>query len=259
MPTPSRVMGTVNDGLARAVVCHMISRALARPRPTCPSRDREDRQGLAAALAHLGLPELADGEPVGTPEAFDALFGHTARGRVCPYETEYGNLHTFRQSQDLADIQGYYVAFGLGRREDRRERVDHLGVEYEFLGFLARKEALALEAGDEKQSAVTLRAYRTFLRDHLSRFGVAVSARLSRADRRGFYGRVGAVSAAFLRSECDRLDVPSEHESLTPRRDEPDRTPMACGTPDDACGGCDEVAGSGPQWIHHLPPGGGSR
>src|SRR5574341_203333 len=42
-----------------------------------------------------------------------ALFGHTARGPIPPYETEYGNEALFQQPQELGDLMGFYHAFGL--------------------------------------------------------------------------------------------------------------------------------------------------
>ena len=44
--------------------------------------------------------------------SYQGLFGHTARGAVSPYETEYGHASLFQQPQEMADLAGFYRAFG---------------------------------------------------------------------------------------------------------------------------------------------------
>jgi len=182
---------------------------------------------LLAAVRDLvasgtGLDELKD--------AYDALFGHTARGRVCPYETEYGwDEGPFLQSQRLADIAGYLRAFGLLMRPETGERVDHVAVEFEFAEFLSEKEAFTLAAGDAALLEVTRSAYRRFLREHLSGFGRAFAAHLVKQSAGGFYAALGRLCETLLLMECRRLEIPSGPRFLALRPDTEDDTPMACG------------------------------
>jgi TorA maturation chaperone TorD len=147
---------------------------------------------------------------------------------VPAYETEYGGDGLFLQSHELADIGGFYAAVGLDLAPG--ERADHVSAECEFLMFLARKEALALERHEPDTLAAVQRAARLFVRDHLGRFVPALAARLERADRDGFYGVLGALSAAFIGRECQRLDVPPGAPALPLRPTADDGVPMACGT-----------------------------
>jgi TorA maturation chaperone TorD len=71
------------------------------------------------------------------------LFGHTVRGEVPAYETEYGDEALFQQPQELSDLGGFMQAFGLKLRPDAHERIDHVSCECEFLAFLGYKEAFA--------------------------------------------------------------------------------------------------------------------
>ena len=103
--------------------------------------------------------------------AYQRLFGHTARGAVSPYETEYGNESLFQQPQEMGDLAGFYRAFGLRLNVAERERLDHISCECEFMLFLALKEAYALEHADTAMGEETSKAVRLFLRDHLGRFG----------------------------------------------------------------------------------------
>ena len=164
---------------------------------------------------------------------FEKLFGHTARGTVCPYETEYGQEGLFEQPRQLATIMGYYQAFGLTTRTEERERADHAGCELEFLDFLCRKEAYAIESGDEAMRSETRKAQRLFLKDHLGRFGRAFARMLREQEPDGFFGRLGDLLFAFLTWEYGWLRIEPGAVVLPLRSAEDDAVPMACGGKED--------------------------
>jgi DMSO reductase family type II enzyme chaperone len=197
--------------------------------------DEVGGQPLAACAAAVIAGEAEGYERLATRHR--RLFGHTARGKVSPYETEYGEKDLFQQPQDLADLSGFLQAFGLELRRDAHERVDHVSCECEFLSFLARKEAHASEVQDPEMHAETLRAERFFLRDHLARFTPAFAHGLEREDRGAFYCALGALLLAFVSSECSRLQVNLGTAGLRLRIEIEDRLPMACGESDRAA--CD--------------------
>jgi TorA maturation chaperone TorD len=226
----------VEQALCRSMLYEALALGLCAP-------DEEVVQRLAspqgsAALAEAALlidPELAGQvrdlgrEVEGLPRRFRLLFGHTSRGPVPPYETEYGTDALFLQPQEMADIAGFFRAFGLELGRQEHQRVDHVACECEFLAFLCRKEAYALEQGDDDMLAQTTRAQRLFLKDHLGRFGPAFGYRLAREDE-GFYGTLGRICAAFLEGECRRSGLPAGPPHLELRSAEPDNVPMACGS-----------------------------
>src|SRR5262245_34816223 len=175
----------MDQALARAVLCRALQRGLTLPgAAACQTRVRsESRQALRAAAAVLDDGDGAVRHAVAAPGPMDgasletlrqrheAIFGHTLRGAVCPYETEHGREALFQQGQELADIAGYYLAFGLRPPDGGAERVDHIACELEFLQLLALKEAYALESDDAEMLAVTRDAWRSFMREHIGRFG----------------------------------------------------------------------------------------
>jgi DMSO reductase family type II enzyme chaperone len=181
-------------------------------------------RGLAGSLS-LAWQESLQG-------SFRALFGHTVRGRVPPYETEYGEDSLFQPPQEMSDLGGFYQAFGLTLRPSEHERIDHIACECEFLLFLARKEAYALVQEDAAMLEETRRATRLFLRDHLGRWAAAFGRRLSREDRGGFYGALGDLLVAFVTQECARFGVPAGAELLRLRSTSLGDLPMACGPAD---------------------------
>ena len=158
------------------------------------------------------------------------LFGHTARGAVPPYETEYGVEALFQQPQEMGDLMGFYRAFGLTLNNQEHERADHVSCECEFLSFLALKEAYAVEHRDAFMLEETRKAERLFLRDHLGRFLPAFANKLTHEDRNGLYGTLGSLAFQFIALECARFSVPLGLENLTLRPADDDRVPMACGS-----------------------------
>ena len=163
-------------------------------------------------------------------------FGLT--GSQC-YETEFGLPHEFRQSQELADIAGFYQAFGFRVGGQQRERPDHLATEMEFMYLLALKEAYALENGLVEQAEVCQQAQRSFLRDHLGRWVhlFYASLRNSSQTRLGehanevLYLELAQLAQEFIAAELQRLGVQLEKDSL------PEMKPTPF-NPDFSCAGC---------------------
>jgi TorA maturation chaperone TorD len=231
----------IDTALARAVLLETISQSLRPPGDGALARlaGDEARAVLGGACGLLGLPadaaeSLLDAARTADPERLATdhlrLFGHTARGRVSPYETEYGASAPFRQSQELADIGGFYSAFGLAPRNDRHERGDHLAMELEFLAFLAAKESYHLQLEDREPVDELRRAQRLFLREHLGRFGLAVARSLGREAQEPFFASLGELCFSVLSAECRRFEVQPGPELLPLRPTAEPEAPMMCGS-----------------------------
>ena len=253
----------VDAALARAVVYRLLS--VGFQPPTRAGLDqigaRDGFSAVIAALQHVDGLQAGEGrvrlqaDPGRlasaaarlaslTPDvdslsaSYWRLFGHTTRGLICACETEYGPDNGFHQPQQLADISGYYLAFGLRPRAAGETRSDHIACECEFMDFLSRKRAhlldrLADDPGVGETLEATETAERSFLRDHLGRFGRAFAARVASEDGDGYYGALGRLLLAFVASECARVGVDAGPVDLIVRPEEIDETPMACGTADE--------------------------
>lgn len=232
------------EALARCAVYVALALGFAPPgrgrverRLASPRGARELATALVAAgVGAAGVEALAACPP--DVDTHRRLFGHTARGSVPPYGTEYGHDTLFQQPQRLADVAGFFAAFGLRLESAEHERVDHVRCQLELLAFLARKEAYALETGDARMLAEVRRAQRLFLRDHLGRFAPALGERLRREDPEGFYGALGRVLRRFVEAECRRWGVAPGPENLVLRPNDDDGAPMACGSAECLPGGC---------------------
>lgn len=179
----------------------------------------EDFPAAAAIAAELKLVEC---DPAILPETslsleklqseYRVTFG--LAGSQC-YETEIGLPHEFRQSQEMADIAGFYQAFGFRTGGAVRERPDHLAVELEFMSVLALKEALALAHGNTEQAEICLDAQRKFLVDHLACWVGLVSESLRRlnpnlsaeAARAKPYLELTRFCAEFTLADARRLGI----------------------------------------------------
>jgi DMSO reductase family type II enzyme chaperone len=178
------------------------------------------------------IEALPNAEEIGTRLAseYHVLFGHTARGQIPPYETEYGNEALFQQPQELGDLMGFYRAFGLTLKTDKHERPDHVSCELEFLMFLALKEAYALEQDNREMLAETRKAEKLFLRDHLARFVPTFTNQLQRETAAGFYTKLARLCLQVVAADCARLQVALGAANLGLRPADDDRVPIACGS-----------------------------
>lgn len=156
------------------------------------------------------------------------VFGLT--GSLC-YETEYGLPHEYRQSQELADIAGFYRAFGFENGGAIRERPDYLSTELEFMHVLTLREACARVADQLEHIEIDVDAQRKFLRDHLAQWLPLLSKRLEQLTSGGVYSDLVALATAFVAAEADRLDA--QPEPFHAREIKP--TPF---NPDFSCGAC---------------------
>jgi len=119
--------------------------------------------GYVDALARL---EEAKGIDLSGPGPLDDEYVRLAvEGEVSPYETSY----TLKNApggtmQQLADISGFYRAFGF---QATGERPDHLVPELEFVALLYVKEAYARMTGTTDGIMVCAESRAKFLSQHL--------------------------------------------------------------------------------------------
>lgn len=126
--------------------------------------------------------------------------------RASLYETEYGRMRGMSKGNDLADISGFYLAFGLKLDDEAHETPDHIAIELEFYAMLLLKEGWLAARGDAEGVDVVHDARKKFLRDHLGPFAAAIAARPDVAAD-AVYGPVFAWLGELVRQECRELDV----------------------------------------------------
>ncbi|MFO0547757.1 MAG: molecular chaperone TorD family protein [Polyangiaceae bacterium] len=154
------------------------------------------------------LPTLEEMRSVGAAELRDgyiALFDRGA-GKASAYETEYGRMRGMSKGNDLADLSGFYRAFGLTLDEEAHEMLDHVSVELEFYGHLLLKEAHLLELGQVEGVTIVGDARAKFLKSHLGAFVPAIAQRVE-VRSHPVFSRLFDWCAGLVAAECKRAAV----------------------------------------------------
>jgi len=123
----------------------------------------------------------------------------------CPlYECAYSAKHVYQEAQSLADLSGFYTAFGL---EIAGERPDGLAAELEFVALLALKEGVAREQGLKAEAGVCREGARLFLREHLARWAGNIGRRVELLAAGSAYEHLGRLLAAFASQDVATLKL----------------------------------------------------
>jgi TorA maturation chaperone TorD len=153
---------------------------------------------------------------------YDRVFGLVIPKECPPYETEYHpTSYAFQRSQQLADIAGFYRAFGLEPSGAIPERPDHITLELEFMAFVLLKKRLAAateEAGAEASERILVceQAERSFVKDHLAWWVPAFATGLLRKAGGGYYHAIARALAALIPVERHRLKLPAPFKPVQP-------------------------------------------
>ncbi len=240
-PTPAKLASNSGLNLARQAIYRFASLAFLDPRAGTWSQLRragvEDcvlaaaellRADDVAAFAEPGLgefppaaldPASAFARLPGTSDELNAeyetTFGLLVSCDCPPYETEYiDSKFSFQRSKELAEIAGYYQAFGLQTSDRHRERQDHISLELEFMAVLIALETLAAARprGDpdaDQHRDVCRQAQTSFLEGHLAWWLPAFARLLGHLHGDGFYAASARLLAAFMPIERALLGVRS--------------------------------------------------
>ncbi len=159
------------------------------------------------------------------------LLGHTVRSACPPYELEYCQSEVFQQSQRLADIAGFYAAFGFETAGPLSERPDHVVTQWEFLFVLALREAEALDAGRTEDAAGCHCAQRDFFKDHAATWMPAFFERIRRAEPSAYVLAAINLAERLLRDWCEALSVPLGARWIELRPVSEEDSTITCGAP----------------------------
>ena len=217
MPDTQRLMAKqVSDMLFRGAVWQALALGFAYPSSVVleqlKARWSELLNGSCPWPAGVNQPFQhanrlvlsADGETL--EREYVRLFGPVAR---CPlHETAYGDAgRLLGRSASLADIAGFYLAFGLHPTGSDPHREDHIGLELEFMSLLTVKEAYAMAEGLQEPLEVTRTAQQRFVQDHLGTWIDALTAQLRLCEPHPFYAALGESLGTVVRTEVIRLQA----------------------------------------------------
>lgn len=95
------------------------------------------------------------------------------------YETEYGKERVMAKTNELADLAGFYQAFGLNTDAEEvvHDMADHVSVELEFYSYLLLKQMFLEENKISDGIEVVEDGRKKFLNSHLGRFVRSIAKR----------------------------------------------------------------------------------
>ncbi len=202
--------------LARAAIFRLLAQAFAYPAPGHVRALNEafaaldKTPGTAGRKAVRVAQRLARAQNAWrrTDEAecareYARLF--LGNGPVSLHETAYGDGRRIAgRPVELADIGGFYAAFGFTLSDTDPDLPDHLCAELEFYSLLLVKEAYALSHGWLPKARLARGAAKTFLEQHLGRWIEPLKASLQETNAFPYLDLANAIEAA-VESECKRL------------------------------------------------------
>jgi TorA maturation chaperone TorD len=206
-------------------------------------RDEDAAVARPLALGERPLAELDPAKvfarlprsPSDLNNLYEANFGLLGGSKCPPYEIEYvPSKFTFQRSNMLADIAGFYSAFGLQTSSSNPDRPDHVVLECEFLAQLLQLQWQAMEGtGLESptQAHICHEATQRFLREHVVWWLPAFAKLLARQDPGGYYEAVAQFLAALVAAERALAHIDPPHRSVEP-------SPIENA---DECSGCELV------------------
>jgi TorA maturation chaperone TorD len=211
----------IHQALARAALYRLCATALGYPGPDRLAAVVELTERVApSATAPLDVPlaglarEARAAAEAALAGEYVALFDGAAR--CAPCEGAYGPPQMAGKAAQLADIAGFYAAFGLAPSDGHPQVEDHIATELEFMSALAVKEAWALAEGHRDRAEITADAAIAFFKDHLGRWAPAFATELGATSEAPYYQAVAALVRVWLEVEAKRLGVAPSPLTPTP-------------------------------------------
>jgi putative dimethyl sulfoxide reductase chaperone len=160
--------------------------------------------GMAEALGELapGIKDILDSdEPEkqqdDLAEEYAALF--IVPGGIPPYESV--RLHGLMNQKPAWEVEEFYRRCGLVVKEGCRILPDHLGMELEFMGYLAEKEGDAQQCRDEREFAKWSGFQKEFFQGHIDPWAFDFLRDLQRLAFHPFYKGLASLIVQFLDTE----------------------------------------------------------
>lgn len=174
-----------------------------------------------AVLCPAAVLDRLPASPEQLDDQYQAAFGLLLGGACPPYETEYiAEKFPYARHHCLADVAGFYRAFGLRLAPALRERPDHVSLQLEFMAFLIGQEHAALhdQAPDSTRAMSDFRkAQLRFFREHLSWWVPGYCRLLAEHAGTGFYAEAARWLSAWIVCERNHLCVPPPAQAAVPQ------------------------------------------
>jgi TorA maturation chaperone TorD len=224
--------GEIARALTRSAVYRLLGTAFAHPSPstvTAVSEAAELTAPAANPTVATKLRELAAAARASAPDDTAGAYVSALErpGGCSPYEGSYGAAPLLAgKGAELADIAGFYAAFGM--TPGAAEVEDHIAAELEFMSVLALKEAAALAEGLVEGLEITRAAGIAFLSDHLGRWGASFAEALGALNTAPYYSIAAELLAVWLAEDLSDLGIDVAPLGVRQAADPEETRPFAC-------------------------------
>ena len=211
-------MQELNRIVARASIYGVSALAFAYPEDEVTEDIHEGVTTLMETLEAAGV----DREAIEKGNAFLRLWASTESSII---KQDYSDLFIGKQQfrldesdydktifyrhQRIADVSGFYRAFGFERSTESFERQDFVGMELEFMQVLLLKLAYAMQNGWDDQAEMCRDAEAKFFKEHLEWWIPDMCERLRGASPCEFYKSLSSFLESFIKSEASRYLQPA--------------------------------------------------
>lgn len=124
-------------------------------------------------------------------------------GGIPPYES--ARLKGMLCQEPEAQVRAFYKRCGLTVKDENKIFSDHLGMELEFMGYLADKEAEAWKNNDEKTAGEWSGLQKEFFTEHLDKWAFAFLKDMALCAFHPFYKEAVKLTRCFLELEKEDL------------------------------------------------------
>jgi TorA maturation chaperone TorD len=121
--------------------------------------------------------------------------------RIAPYECIQRGDGDDLMGAAADEVRRFMAEVGFVVPPESGEMPDHISVELAFMGELARREADALEAGDQKTADFAASVQRRFLAAHLGRWAERFARKVWKRATTPFYAAMAELLAGFIAEE----------------------------------------------------------
>ena len=126
---------------------------------------------------------------------YDRLFRAEA---IWLYAAEHLAENEFQRVNHLADIMGFYRAFGL---QPDKDRADSLACQLEFMHYLIFKAQRALEFKDKEKEDICISAQKKFFAEYLKPAITKITKKVIASSADSFYSHAAGECLEFIKSE----------------------------------------------------------